>query len=269
MHGQEIVTLRPALRRILAASPNFRELGGLSAGDRRVRQGVLYRSGALDELECADLAALRGLGIGLCFDLRSQGERQRHPSRWPAGSVPRILAIEVATDIRALDRGTMQYLIDHPDAKGADRLMRAIYRNMPTSCAPVLRIVFDEVAALGAREATLIHCTAGKDRTGFVVAMVLQALGVAEADIQANYLESNYHYDAARDDAKIASLLEGMFDISLDRVAMQAITAARLEYFQAAYNAIRKDWGSIETYLEQCCGLSAMRRARLREALLE
>ena len=269
MHGQEIATLRPALTRILAASPNFRDLGGLTAGARRVRQGVLYRSGALDELECADLAALGGLGIGLCFDLRSQGERQRHPSRWPAGSVPRILAIEVATDIRALDSGTMQYLIDHPDVNGAARLLRAIYRNMPTSCAPVLRIVFDEVAALGAWEAALIHCTAGKDRTGFVVAMVLQALGVAEADIHANYLESNYHYNAARDDAKIASLLEGMFDISLDRAAMQAITAARLEYLEAACNAIREAWGGIEAYLEQCCGLSARRRARLREALLE
>src|ERR1700744_2582281 len=127
MQNTETAILEPALARLLAASPNFRDLGGLAAaGGRHTRPGLLYRSGALDELEEADLAVLGRLGIGLCFDLRSQGERGRHPSRWPAGGLPRTLAIEVATDIRALDREAMQYLIDHPDAEGAAHLMRAI-----------------------------------------------------------------------------------------------------------------------------------------------
>lgn len=269
MQGKETATLRPAVARILVGSPNFRDLGGLAAGSRRMRYGLLYRSGALDELDEADLAVLGGLGVGLCFDLRSQGERRKHPSRWPAGSVPRMLAIEVTTDIRALDRGAMQYLIDHPDAEGAEHLMRAFYRSMPASCAPGLKAVFKELAALRARHAAVIHCTAGKDRTGFVVAMLLHALGVVESDIQANYLESNYHYDAVRDDVKIASLLEGILGIALDGMAMQAITAARPEYLESAFEAIRETWGGIDAYLEECGGLDVARRVRLREALLE
>jgi protein-tyrosine phosphatase len=270
MDGKEVATLRPELKRLLAASPNFRDLGGLPAADgRRIRGGLLYRSGALDELEQADLLVLQGLGIGLCFDLRSHGERGRHPSRWPPSAPPRTLAIEVATDVRALDRAAMQGLIDHPDAEGAAQLMRAIYRSMPGSCAPVLQAVFAELADLRAPQAAVIHCTAGKDRTGFVVAMLLHVLGVGEDEIRANYLETNQHYDAARHDAKIATVLEGMFGVALGPAAMQAITAARLDYLEAAFDSIRQGWGGLDAYLEDRGGLGAALRGRLREALLE
>jgi len=270
MRGEETATLSRQLARRFAASPNFRELGGLRAAQgRRIRGGLLYRSGALDELGEADLEVLGRLGIALCFDLRSEGERSKHPSRWPAGAIPRTLAIEVATDVRALDRGAMQELIDKPDAEGAGRLMRAIYRSMPGSCAPVLGTLFTELAALRARQAAVVHCTAGKDRTGFVVAMLLKALGVADEDVFANYLESNHHYDAARHDAKIAALLGAMFGVVPDDSALRAITAARFDYLLAALDEIRRRWGSVEVYLARCAGLDAARRKQLEQALLE
>jgi protein-tyrosine phosphatase len=255
---------------ILAAAPNFRDMGGLRAADgRRTRAAVLYRSGALDELEEGDLAVLETLGIALCFDLRSQGERIKHPSRWPASNAPRILAMEVSTDIRALDRAAMQYLIENPDRHGAGHLMRAIYRNMPDSCAPVLKAVIAELSALRAPGAAVIHCTAGKDRTGFVAALLLKALGMADADVYADYLESNSRYDAGRNDAKIAALLESMFGVVLGADALTAITAAREEYLDAAFDAIRGAWGSVDAYLHICGGLRAASRERLREVLLD
>jgi protein-tyrosine phosphatase len=270
LDGGEIAGLRPELARLLAASPNFRGLGGLpAAGGRRIRGGLLYRSGALDELEEADLGVLGGLGIALCFDLRSAGERGSHPSRWPAGGEPRTLAIEVATDIRAMDGAALRAMGGGMDAAGAAAMMRAIYSSMPGSCAPVLGALFGELAALRAPDATVIHCTAGKDRTGFVVAMLLHALGVDEAAIRANYLESNHHYDAARHDARIAALLESSFGVAPGAEALQAITAARLDYLEAALETVRRGWGGVEAYLEACGGLDAARRRKLQEALLQ
>jgi protein-tyrosine phosphatase len=147
--------------------------------------------------------------------------------------------------------------------------MRAIYRNMPGSCAPVLRALFAELVGLRPTQSVVIHCTAGKDRTGFVVAMLLYALGVSEADIRANYLETNHHYDAARNDAKIANLLESIFGVSLGPAAMQAITAARLDYLEAAFGAILSAWGSVEAYLSFCTGFDPGRRKQLEQVLLE
>ncbi|MES2681957.1 MAG: tyrosine-protein phosphatase [Pseudomonadota bacterium] len=258
------------MKRLLAAAPNFRDLGGLPTVDgRRLRAGCLYRSGALDELEPDDLAALGRLGIGFCLDLRSTGERRKHPSRWPEHAVPRTLAIEVATDIRALDRAAAQALIERPDAHGAAQLMRAVYRQLPQSCAPVLQALIRTLVEGSLPPTTVIHCTAGKDRTGFVVALLLTALGVTRADIEADYLETNRHYDAGRQDTKIAAILQEMFGVHLSTEGLQAITAARLDYLAAAFDSLDASWGGTARYLQECVGLDAASRCALREALLE
>ena len=256
--------------RLLKAAPNFRDIGHLPTRDGRVvRPGLVFRSGALDELDAADLVTLRSIGVRLCLDLRSRGERQTSPSRWPEDRVPRTLALEVATDIRVLDRQLADWLADHPDREGAERLMRGIYRTMPASCAPVLNRLFEELTADHAGALPLvIHCAAGKDRTGFTVAMLLKALGVADQDIFADYLESNKHYDHARQDAKISALLQGMLGFALDADALQAVTRADHHYLACAFEEIEREYGSAERYLEIRAGLDADRRGRLQDALL-
>ena len=261
--------VRGATARILDASPNFRDIGQLpAAAGHTLRPGLVYRSGALDELGAGDLAVLRSLDIRLCFDLRSEGERIGSPSRWPEGGAPRILALEVATDIRTLDRELAHWLADHPDREGASRLMHGIYRSMPLSCAPVLSRLFAELARGREVLPVVIHCTAGKDRTGFVVAMLLKALGVADADVFADYLESNKHYDRLRQDKRISALLQGMLGFALSPDALQVVTCADRSYLACAFEEIEKVFGSIDLYLEERAGLDAAKRAALQKFLL-
>ena len=255
--------------RMLKAAPNFRDVGGLPAADGRMLcTGMVYRSGALDELDAGDVARLRTLGIRLCLDLRSRSERIGSPSCWPEDCVPRILALEVATDIRVLDRELADWLAEHPDRDGAERLMRGIYRSMPLSCAQVLTRLFAELLESDDSRPVVIHCAAGKDRTGFIVAMLLKALGVADADVFADYLESNKHYDHSRQDSKISALLQGMLGFALAPEALKAVTCADRLYLAGAFEEIDKSFGTVDRYLESCAGLDAARRERLQRILL-
>ena len=267
--GTDAGSAHGAAGRVLKTAPNFRDIGGLpTMGGRVLRTGLIYRSGALDQLDDNDIAVLRTLDIRICLDLRSRSERLGNPSRWPEDQVPRVLALEVATDIRVLDRELADWLAEHPDRDGAARLMHGIYRSMPLSCAPVLRRLFEELVESNDSTPLLIHCAAGKDRTGFIVAMLLKALGVSDAEVLANYLESNQHYDHLRQDAKISALLQGMLGFALGADALTAVTCADPAYLACAFDEIGKSFGAVDRYLESCAGLDAARRQRLRQILL-
>ena len=258
-----------AAGRMLKTAPNFRDVGGLPTMDgRMLRTGLVYRSGALDALDAGDIAVLRNLGIRLCLDLRSRSERLGNPSCWAEDRAPRVLALEVATDIRVLDRELADWLAQHPDRAGATRLMHGIYRSMPLSCAPVLSRLFEELVESDDSLPLVIHCAAGKDRTGFIVAMLLKALGVSDAEILGNYLKSNQHYDHIRQDAKISALLQGMLGFALGRDALKVVTCADPTYLECAFDEIGKSFGAVDRYLESRAGLDAARRQRLRQILL-
>lgn len=255
---------------LLKTAPNFRDIGGLPTGDgRRTRAGVVYRSDALDALDADDLQRLAGLSPRVCCDLRSDGERLQRPHRWPAGAAPRVLNLAVATDIRVLMPDLVRELRGNATADGAAALMRHLYRDLPTVCVPVLKQVFalllDEH---GDHLPLVVNCTAGKDRTGFVVAMLLNAVGVAEDAVLADYLRSNdaSSRDSLRD--KVAGLLHALLGAGAPPEMLAAIVAAREDYLAAALGKIAADHGSVDAYLTQAIGLDDRQRERLASRLL-
>lgn len=257
---------------LLRAAPNFRSIGGLPvAGGRRVRAGMVYRSDALDELDADDLAQLGSLSIRVCCDLRSDGERLARPSRWPVGAAPRTLALAVATDIRALMPDLVLNLRTDPSAASAARLMQHLYRDLPVACAPVLTRLFALMTDEHVDEALplVVHCTAGKDRTGFVIAMLLAALGASEPTIRDDYLHTNARSARLHGDGKVAKLLHALIGVAPEADMLRAITAARSEYLDAAFARIRTDHGSVEAYLAERTGLDEARRRRLADRLLD
>jgi protein-tyrosine phosphatase len=261
---------RHAPPRLLAAAPNFRDIGGLrGAGGGVVRRRQVYRSGALDQLLDEDLARLASFGLGLCCDLRTAAERQQSPSRWPPGAAPRLLELEFASDIRALSPERMLALIQAPGADKARQLMLGLYCGMPITCAPLLARLLPELADAPDALPVVIHCTAGKDRTGFVVAVLLSVLGVAEADIRADYLHSNHSAGELRRNAKVQVLLEQLLGAKPDPHAVQALTSALPDYLDAALGEVRRAHGSVERYLAAASGVDAGLQERLRRRLLE
>ncbi len=267
---QDLHSAAPTSTRLLEGAPNFRDLGGLKGVDgRSVRAGMVYRSGALDELRVADLALLETLGVSLCCDLRTGAERTLSPSRWPEGRVPRLLELEFSSDVRALSPELMQLLSAAPSPDNAMRMMLGLYRSMPATCAPLLARLFPELADAADAFPVVIHCTAGKDRTGFVVAVLLTILGVAPADIRADYLYSNHSSAHLRRNAKVQALLQQLLGMTPDPHAVDALTKAAPEYLDAALSEVRQGFGSVQRYLCEAAGIDEAMQARLRQRLLE
>lgn len=255
--------LIPASAIALEGAPNFRDLGGLLTADgRRLRRGLLYRSEALNTLSERDLEAVRKLGVRLVCDLRSRGERRDWPNRWPSDCAHELLTAADTVHAAAADlRGVLKRAFNFTEQQ-ARAFMAATYHGFPEAFAPVLRGLFTHL--IEARGPVLVHCAAGKDRTGFVVAMVLFALGVARETVETDYMLSDRHFGAERIMALLAAKgRSGLAPATVD------VFRVRSEYLHEVLTQVETAHGSIEAYLQQQCGLTPDRRSRLKEKMLE
>ena len=108
------------------------------------------------------------------------------------------------------------------------------------------------------RAPLVIHCTAGKDRTGFASALILHALGVPDEVIAQDYLLTNRHYK--RDVSSVSDLPADVLD---------AIGSVDASYLAAAFQAIGSEYGGIETYLRDGLKLGTAERTALKERYLQ
>jgi len=266
------VTSTPALPLPkLAGAPNFRDLGGRIGQDgRTVRFGRILRSQGLQALTDDDLAALQALDIRLVCDLRSHRERHLHPSRWPAASTATRLEFDIRADIRAHNRELVDILRSAPGAQGARDMMLASYQSFPLTFAEPLAMIF---AAL-LRDAgppllpLLVHCAAGKDRTGFIIAMLASALGVPRELIIEDYLQVRQVALTTERMRATASAMAALLGYVPDDEAVAVISNVHEDYLQAAFASIEAHFGGIDRYLGRC-GLDQTRRQRLVEAMLD
>ena len=245
-------------RRIpLEGAANFRDLGGYAAGAGKcVAWRRIYRSDSLAELTDADHEIWRGLGIRVVCDLRIQSERSNAPDRLPEENGPEECHIGFLPE-------------------GANEMLRAVRARELTSAAIVAEVVshyrrlpLDHLAEyrrifslLGdPRNAPLVvHCTTGKDRTGFAAMLILLALGVSEELALEDYLLTNsYRRDVSH-----------IFNLHIGADEMHTLTSARPEYFSAALEAMHGAYGSTEGYMRDGLGLDDVYLRNLRDAFLE
>ena len=251
----------------IAGATNFRSLGGLpAAGGRRIRPHALMRADRLIGLDARDWNELSRTGLATICDLRSDAERAEHPNRLPPGFEVQELNCQVSNDLRA-DPSLGRLMLDDPSARGAERVMIEIYRRFPGYMGRTLTAVVERLLAGGAP--MLVHCSAGKDRTGFVVAMLLHALEVPESLIRDDYLASKRWPGAVHHRTSLAARLGRFMPASELEAAVDTVIDVREVYLDAALEAAVAQFGSIDRYLEVAAGLDAQRRARLRESLLE
>lgn len=155
---------------------NLRDVGGLAAGGSTVRHGVLLRSDAPGPLDDTALGALRTAGVRHVLDLRDLEEASHQPTPFAAaGFEVRSLPIFTGSARSFATVGTS---------------LRAMYLSMAADCGTALANAVRHVANPGGDGGVLVHCTAGKDRTGLTVALALRAVGVARDDVVANYAET-------------------------------------------------------------------------------
>ena len=252
----------------LAGADNFRSLKGLPTRDgRRIAGHTLLRSDQLYRLGEPDWVVLAALGVRTVCDLRNESERRKYPNHLPAEGVTQV-AIELISDVRA-DPALTAPLRARPDAEGAAGMMMEIYRRLPASLAPHLGTLLGLLDE--GRAPVLVHCVAGKDRTGFAVAVMLHALGVEEDSILGDYLLSR-RCGAGGDRQRremMAKLVARITGAPAAEAAVDAILDVRPAYLRAAFVGIDEHYGSIAAYLETCAGLDAAALAALRDRWLE
>jgi protein-tyrosine phosphatase len=228
---------------------NFRDFGGYRAVDGNLVKGRLYRSAHHAGASQADLERLAELDLGAIIDLRSASERRRFPSRRPAGYAGRI--VECAFP----DHSAAPHLAALQHADGGEAGIRAcnveFYRELPFIDDYV--VAFRQYFRLlrDSRDAVLIHCSAGKDRTGFLTALTQRLAGVHPDEIMEEYLLTNR---LATSESSIADLMRTMTELTghaPPAEAMAVLACVQAEYLSAAWDAITTAYGSVDDYLER------------------
>jgi protein-tyrosine phosphatase len=241
----------------LEAGFNFRDLGGHeTAGGRRVRTGVLYRADTLHRLTAADLDVLRGLGLRTVIDLRTRTELERFGR---AGLTDDEVAHHHLPMIDEVRSPESRRLEDEPTPEQRGELYLRMLEGGGPAVAASLRLL----AAPGALPA-VFHCTAGKDRTGVLAAIVLGQLGVPDDAIAEDYALTEESVEATR------AWLEANDPASTAARATYPtwIWEAPAETMLAFLRRVRQDHGSI-TDLLVGLGLTPAILDALAMALLE
>ena len=253
---------------LLQGARNFRDIGGVINRDgRKVRMGQVFRSEHLAHLTEEDIKTWRSLGIKVIFDLRSHRERLRLPSRLPGDPKPEILEMSINQDVNAAHETFRSLIRRDPSPEGAVHTMLEIYRGHPKAFEGKLTIFFDRL--IEGHLPAVVHCHAGKDRTGFASAMLLLALDVPLEAIFEDYLATMRYLDLVRSAKALKPVLDEILDKPLEPEALNQIMSVRREYLQTALDTIVEQYGSIDAYLEHTAGLTPARRNALQAQLLE
>lgn len=234
-----------------AGTANFRDLGGLPTEDGgRTRSGLLFRSDTLQELTESDVEVLvHEVGLALVVDLRAPGEVETEGRGLLSGTDVRHVNVALnSRDERAI-----------PDLT-ADSLVQHYLGYLAVSAAAAVE-VFTTLAGDGLP--AVVHCAAGKDRTGVVSALLLRALGVPAEVVAQDYARSA---DAV---SQILARLRRMPSYA-DRIDLlpadvHACSADTMTDFLTAVDA---QYGSVPQFLREA-GLDDTVVARLRERLVE
>lgn len=244
----------------LEGAQNFRDLGGYPAADgREVRWGQLFRSDGLATLTSADRGILAALGLGLVCDLRSDDEVEEEPNRLPEGVTYRRFPVQDG----AMQPRLIRARIEAGDIDGFDDdFMAEGYRGMLANRAQLFADAFLSLAAPDAPPA-VFHCTAGKDRTGVLSALLLLALGVPEEMVVADYALTEACTRRRIEAVRLVVRLRGG-----DPDAIASLLGSRPAVMERTLVHLRETYGGAHRYLVDKAGASEEAITTLRTRLL-
>ena len=245
---------------------NFRDFGDYAAGQGRLKRGVLFRAAHQAEATDEDLVAMAGLGIVTIVDLRRPNERERDPSRRWEGFAAEVIDNDLGvtgedpwhTFLRSSDLSVgaiRDYLVEY-------------YRRAPFKARhlDLFRRYFQALGA--ARGPVLIHCAAGKDRTGLLAALTHHVAGVADDDVIDDYLLTNNEERFVRRGPRFAAIVETATGRRPSDAAIRTAMGVEADYLATALAEMKGQYGSIDGYLESAVGLDAAGREAVRAHIL-
>ena len=236
----------------LSGASNFRDLGGYQGeGGRHVRWRKLFRSDHLAALTPDDLAAFGALGVTRAFDLRGAAERAAVSYDLP-GVTQYPLPIEPTVVQRLKD---LLEAGEQVTPEISVELMRHTYRAFVHDNAERFATLFQHL--LSSDEPLVFHCTAGKDRTGFAAALLLEALGVPRDVMMQDYLLTNELYR-----------MPVLDESRTPREVLEVLWRVQASFMDAALHAVDQDFGGMPSYLAQQLNVGQAERRRLESLYL-
>ena len=234
---------------------NFRDIGGyLNQDGRRVKKGLYFRAGRQDRMTDKDLAQLSELNISTQIDLRKQEEvldQGRGPLEAMGANYINIAVIpEGGSD-------KLNKLVGDTGISGKRYLGYLEFG--PTSWLRLFGILAEEENL-----PVLLHCTAGKDRTGVSTAFLLSVLGVSREVIEADYLLTNL------DTERQADFIESTvgYPEGYDREKMISIAGVPQDAMKDFLDGLESKWGSAVEYLQKI-GITQDQMNKIRDNFLE
>lgn len=241
---------------------NFRDFGGWETPHGRVARGKLYRSASFHEATDGDVAKLDAMKLRFLVDLRRPEERAHEPSRWNNEACRVIFNDEGAGGGPTLPPHLVALLQSDLSPAATRAYMTSLYREIPYD-PRLIRLYRDWFAELGEGGVGVIHCAAGKDRTGIACALTLMSLGVEEEAVFADYEFTNQAVDLERRMPRIQQRMEERLARKLDPEALRPMLGVELDYLRAALDEIEARSGSVERYLGDVLGVGAAERKNL------
>jgi len=211
---------------------NLRDTGGYRAGGRLTRWGALYRSDALHGITPAGRSAFEALGIGTILDLRDEQERSLQPTSVHTEGIT---------------------LIEHPIFPSAREVLRPdwglaeFYRWVADEHPAQLASAVRAIADADPQRPVLVHCTAGKDRTGTVVALALTAVGVDRDDVLDDYARTEANISGAWLDAYLAAVAE--LGVPVTPQLIELASASPAEVLEGTLAHLEARHGSVPAFL--------------------
>ena len=252
----------------LSGIHNFRDYGGYQARGGTLRAGHLWRSGHHFGATADDLDAVHRIGIARVIDLRGDSERAEYPCLRHEQFAGQVVFHPGET---ASERGGSAHGEAAEGIRTADEARDAmvkLYARLPFR--PVLVGTFRLYLQTLAEDhgPSLLHCFAGKDRTGVGAAVVHRLLGVHADDVMADYLLTN---TAGNSEARIAAAavsVRASFGPKMDDAALRTIMSVQPEFLESAFAAMEREHGTFEAYAEAVLGADAALVRRLEERLV-
>ena len=252
----------------LAGGRNLRDLGGYPTTDgRRVKRGLLYRSGILSGLSGDEVGYLRNMGMEVICDLRTPAERLAQPT--PEGITAR--------DYRGWDYDAGDaalHAAGHaPGAKPEhvrDAMVEA-YKALPWRLEAQYKAVFEHM--LAGELPLIFHCSGGKDRTGILAGLILTVLGVSRNLVFEDYALTDELLDAEKilqmRQAAGVAMGPSASAAAMDPALRAPLVTTSPLYLAAALAEMENQCGSVALYVEDVLGVNEDGLETLRGILLE
>jgi protein-tyrosine phosphatase len=251
----------------LEGASNFREIGALETNNGFLKKNILFRSDDLSKLTKNDLHILEKLNLKLICDLRTPNERKSKPDRLYKNNNIKLVNIPFYQQKRDVNQlQIIWYLFTNSEKINFEKFIKDHYMNnafvRTKEIGQIIKLLSD-----GNNLPALIHCAAGKDRTGLLSAIIQLLAGVERENVLDEYLSTNIFMKQKMKSAELIIRRMSLFRIPPEKI--KPLLEVKQDYLDDVLNEIIIRYNTIENYLSEACGVEEETVLKFKSLILE